>query len=367
MKKLQAQLKIQEERRASMQDALELYTSRLSNKNAIALKGTGYYMERIQKCLEIISECNDSIEKINQELENATPVMAMNLQLLAKNTTEVEKKMNKKDIAKSIINATSKGYVANNASQAHMINEFARLFNDEFYMKENNKTDRIPVFNLPNITVQKDFLQVLKNNPSIMDQVPADEKEHFEKFVDYMKNNKMCVNCGECMKSCYNNKAYTQYPTKAICDLRQLYRLLKKPEVVVNDIVKETINTKNARLNGSGEIHNEFILETYKKVAKANKDTKYYTYTKNFKLLEGQKLPSNLIINKSDFGTTHLIEESRDFLPINMNTFKAVTTEELEEIKKDKKKAKYICKGESCSTCRLCTVKKGLTIYCEIH
>ena len=108
-------------------------------------------------------------------------------------------------------------------------------------------------------------------------------------------------------------------------------------------------------------------FDIYKKVAKANKDTKYYTYTKNFKLLEGQKLPSNLIINKSDYGTSELIEKSNEFLPINMNTFKAVTPEEMELIKADKKKAKYICHGESCSTCKMCTVKKGITIYCEIH
>ena len=70
---------------------------------------------------------------------------------------------------------------------------------------------------------------------------------------------------------------------------------------------------------------------------------------------------------RSKLGTTEKINEVREMLPINLNTFKAVTSEEMEEIKKDKKKSKYICHGESCSSCNLCTKKKGVTIYCEIH
>lgn len=368
MKNLQARIERQIRRREVMEDALRVFADALGNEELVAEKGTKHYMDRIQQCLNIITDCNDIIEKLTAELENKKPVMAMNLQLLAKASTESEKKLSKKEITRSMVKAQENGFVVKNACQAHIVNNFKRLFNDEFYMKENNKTDRIPVFNLPNIKVQVDFLQVVKNNKELLDAVvPVEEREQFDQFVEYMKNNKMCVNCQTCKESCYNNKAYTQYPTKALCDLRQLYRLIQKPHVVVGEIVQETINTKNARLNGSGEIHNEFILDVYKKVALANKDTKYYTYTKNFKLLEGRKLPSNLIINLSDYGTSEKIAESRQFLPINMNTFKAVTTEEMDEIKADKKKSKFICHGESCSTCRMCTTKKGITIYCEIH
>lgn len=357
-----------------LRDCLEVFTECLEDEKRYSHKGFEYYYGKARHCIAMISKYNDILDRLYEEkmkmemaqIESA-PVLNMNLQLLAKGSTESEKKLSKKEISNSMIKAQENGFEVKNACQAHIVNNFEMIFNDKFYMKENNKTDRIPVFNLPNIKVQVDFLQLIKNNPTIMDLVPAEEKEQFEQFVNYMKNNKMCVNCQACKDTCYNNKAYTQYPSKAVCDLRQLYRLLKKPHVVVGEIVQETINSKNARLNGSGEIHNEFILDIYKKVAKANKDTKYYTYTKNFKLLEGQKLPSNLIINKSDFGTAELIEKSNEFLPLNMNTFKAVTPEEMELIKADKKKAKYICHGESCSTCKMCTVKKGITIYCEIH
>ena len=78
---------------------------------------------------------------------------------MAKNT---EKKLNNKQLAVSIENALNNGFDVKNACQAHIINNFGYLFNDKFYMKENNKTVRIPVFNLPNIKVQGDFLQVVK-------------------------------------------------------------------------------------------------------------------------------------------------------------------------------------------------------------
>lgn len=266
----------------------------------------------------------------------------------------------------SITKASENGFVVENSIQAHIINNLSDLFNDKFTMLENSKTDRIPVFNLPNITLQKEFLSVVKNN-NLKKLIPIDQLEQFEIFVDYMKNNNMCVNCATCNKVCYNNKAYNQYPKKGICDLRQLYRLIQKPHVVVGEMIQETINSKNVRLNGSGEIHNEFILDTYIKVAKNNPDTNYFTYTKNYKLLEGKKLPKNLIINISNFGTENIINESIDLLPKKLNTFKAITSDEMNIIKNDKKLSKTICHGLSCSTCRLCTQKKGITIYCEIH
>lgn len=278
-----------------------------------------------------------------------------------------EKVLNAKQQAKSIVKASEAGFKVNTPTQAHICNEFARIFNDEFTMRVNSKTDKIPCFSLPNIKLQAEFLRVINNNPQLMELVPEGHKESFTKFINYMRTYKMCHNCSSCRKDCYNNKAYNQYPTKGVADLRQLYRLISKPNTVIGEIVNETINTKFVRLNASGEIHNEFILDAYIKVAKSNKDTVYYTYTKNFKLIEGRKLPKNLVINLSDFGTKKQIEESKKLLPNNLNTFMAVTEAEMDIIKADKKLAKNICHGESCSTCKLCTKKAGKTIYCQIH
>ena len=276
------------------------------------------------------------------------------------------KKVSEKEIAKSVVKATENGFNITATVQAHIANGFDQLFNDKFYMKENSKTDKVPVFNLPNIMVQREFLKVYKNNKKKFDAlVPVDERENFEDFVEYLQNNPMCVNCGSCMENCYNNKAYTQYPLKAICDLRQLYRLLKNQMGVVGDIVQYTINSKNARLNGSGEIHNEFILDTYVKIARLNPDTKYYTYTKNYKLLANRKLPKNLIVNLSDFGTTELILAHKDSFEKKINVFKVVSPEEFEKLESEG--CKTLCYGVSCSTCRLCTKKSGITIYCAEH
>lgn len=278
-----------------------------------------------------------------------------------------EKQLTKKEIGASMYRAINDGGNVKNPCQAHLFNNFPALFNDRFTMNANMKTDQIKCFNLPNVKLQADFLLVIKNNPQLMDLVPEEHKESFIGFINYMKNNKMCHNCSSCRKDCYNNKAYTQYQSKGVCDLRQLYRLINNPQKVIGEIVHATVNDKFARLNGSGEIHNEFILDCYIKLAKSNKDTIYYTYTKNYRLIEGRRLPKNLIINLSDFGTAEKIEASKHLLPNNLNTFMAVTTEQMETIKADKKLAKNICHGVSCSTCKLCTSKKGKTIYCEIH
>ena len=258
------------------------------------------------------------------------------------------------------------GYAVKNSTQAHIINNFTDLFNDKFYMKENVKTDRIPVFNLPNVHLQANFLLVLKNNPQIVDLVPTEQRESFDNFVHYMRTNKMCFNCSNCRKKCYNNQDYNMRPDKAICDLRQLYRLIQKPHVVIGEIIQNTINSKYVRLNGSGEIHNEFILDIYKRVARANPETVYFTYTKNYDLLAGRKLPKNLVINYSDFGTTEKIELIKDLILKNTNIYKSVTSEEITEIKKDEKLSKHICYG-NCSSCKMCTKKSGITIFCEVH
>lgn len=367
MMKIEKQIKRLMEKREVMQGGLELFVEALGNAKTEEQRSE--YFEKVRRCVSRISMYNDELEELfDKKAAMEKPALEMNLQLLAKkDDKEVEKELTEAEISASMEKALKAGFEVKNPCQAHMVNNFDKLFNDKFYMKENNKTDRIPVFNLPNIKIQRDILQLIKNNPHIYDLVPVDQKERFEEFVNYLKNNKMCVNCQTCKETCYNNKAYTQYPTKALCDLRQLYRVIEKPHAVAGEIVQNTINTKNARLNGSGEIHNEFILDFYKKVAKMNKDTKYYTYTKNYDLILGRKLPSNLIINLSDYGTGHLIEERKDKIQKNQNIFKAVTPEELEVIKADKELSKNICWGESCSTCRLCTTKKGITIFCPIH
>ena len=266
----------------------------------------------------------------------------MNLQLLAKPSTVVQK-------------ATEAGFKVENSIQANIVNNIAGLNKSSITISGNQKTGEIPCVNLPNIQVQKDFIQVVKNNIQLL------EMEAVKTLYNYMLMNPMCVNCGSCKDACYNNQAYRQYPTKAIADLRTLYNLIKTPLETVGTIAQRTRNLRVVRLNGSGEIHNKTVLDAYIKLAKLNPLTIYYTYTKNYKLLEGKRLPKNLIINISQFGNMD-IDMSK--YSKNTNVFKTVSQLEFDTTEETKTVKKCI---DDCSNCNYCYTKKGYTILVPIH
>lgn len=251
--------------------------------------------------------------------------------------------------------AIEAGFKVENSIQANIVNNINGLNKSTITISGNQKTGEIPCVNLPNIQVQQDFIKVVKNNEQLM------EIEAVKTLYNYMLCNPMCVNCGSCKDACYNNQAYRQYPTKAIADLRTLYKLISEPLETIGAIAQRTRNLRVVRLNGSGEIHNKAILDNYIKLAKLNPLTTYYTYTKNYKLLEGKKLPKNLIINISQFGSMSI-----DMTKYNKNTnvFKTVTQKEFDATVEDKKVKKCI---NDCSSCSYCYTKKGFTILVPIH
>ena len=251
--------------------------------------------------------------------------------------------------------ALDAGFKVENSIQANIVNNIEGLKKANITISGNQKTGEIPCINLPNIQVQKDFIQVVKNNMQLL------EMEEVKTLYNYMLCNPMCVNCSSCKEACYNNQAYRQYPTKAIADLRTLYNLIKSPLETVGTIAQRTRNLRVVRLNGSGEIHNKAILGNYIKLAKLNPLTIYYTYTKNYKLLEGKKLPKNLIINISQFGNMSI---DMTKYTKNTNVFKTVTQKEFDATVEDKKVKKCI---NDCSNCNYCYNKKGYTILVPIH
>lgn len=284
----------------------------------------------------------DGLYIIGQEDKKEGNEVKMNLQLLAKKSSVVEK-------------ATKAGYKVENSIQANIVNNIEGLNKSSITISGNQKTGEIPCINLPNIQVQKDFIQVVKNNIQLL------EMEAVKTLYNYMLINPMCVNCGSCKDACYNNQAYRQYPTKAIADLRTLYNLIKTPLETVGTIAQRTRNLRVVRLNGSGEIHNQVILDNYIKLAKLNPLTIYYTYTKNYKLLEGKRLPKNLIINVSQFGNMD-IDMSK--YSKNTNVFKTVSQLEFDTTEETKTVKKCI---DDCSNCNYCYTKKGYTILVPIH
>lgn len=279
---------------------------------------------------------------IGQEGKKEGNEIEMNLQLLARKSSVVEK-------------AKEAGFTVENSIQANIVNNIAGLNKSSITISGNQKTGEIPCVNLPNIQVQKDFIQVVKNNIQLL------EMEAVKTLYNYMLMNPMCVNCGSCKDACYNNQAYRQYPTKAIADLRTLYNLIKTPLETVGTIAQRTKNLRVVRLNGSGEIHNKMVLDNYIKLAKLNPLTIYYTYTKNYKLLEGKRLPKNLIINISQFGNMAI---NMSKYSKNTNVFKTVSQSEFDTTEETKTVKKCI---DDCSSCNYCYTKKGYTILVPIH
>ena len=285
-----------------------------------------------------VDTTEDGLYIIGLEEENE---IKMDLQLLAR---------------KSVVEqATEGGYKVENSIQANIVNNINGLNKSNITISGNQKTGEIPCINLPNIQVQKDFIQVVKNNEQLL------EMESVKTLYNYMLMNPMCVNCGNCKDACYNNQAYRQYPSKAIADLRTLYKLISEPLETIGAIAQRTRNLRVVRLNGSGEIHNKMVLDNYIKLAKLNPLTIYYTYTKNYKLLEGKRLPKNLIINVSQFGNMG-IDMSK--YSKNTNTFKTVSQLEFDTTEETKTVKKCI---NDCSNCNFCYTKKGYTILVPIH
>lgn len=272
-----------------------------------------------------------------------------------KNSIEEINKVEGTKVSTVVRKATEAGFKVENSIQANIANNINGLKKSSITISGNQKTGEIPCINLPNIQVQKDFITLVKNNEQLL------EMEEVKTLYNYMLMNPMCVNCGSCKDACYNNQAYRQYPTKAIADLRTLYNLINTPLETVGTIAQRTRNLRVVRLNGSGEIHNKAILDNYIKLAKLNPLTTYYTYTKNYKLLEGKKLPKNLIINISQFGNMS-IDMSK--YSKNTNVFKTVTQKEFDATIEDKKVKKCI---NDCSSCSYCYTKKGYTILVPIH
>lgn len=257
-------------------------------------------------------------------------------------------------MCKSIVQANEKGFIGVSHIQAQIINNIEFINSEKITISGNTKTGEIPCINLPNITLQAELLNLVKRYPELL------KNDRLDTIVKYMEQNTMCLNCAKCSQACYNNSAYRIRPTKAIADLRSLYFMISRNHEFVGQVVQRTRNLKIVRLNGSGEIHNDLILNTYIKIAKENPTTIYYTYTKNFNILVGKKLPKNLIVNISDFGAN--IDMS--IYNKNVNCFKTVSEKEFNDTKETSKVKK--CLG-NCTACNYCYTKKGYTILCKIH
>ena len=266
--------------------------------------------------------------------------------------------------------AISKGYTITNTCQAHITNSIDKLNQQlengtllkKVNLKSNSKLDGIPTIGFPNIFIQSSFMTLYVNNRDKLEGNKAATT-----LYNYFSNHKVCRNCGRCSGLCYNNKFHTQYPQKAISELRILLAYIVDPEGLAAKIIRVAKNSKSGlfRINQDGEIHSEKQFSWWIDICTKVPNIEFYVYTKAFELFEEclQKyaVPSNFHINMS------VIEGQEEHLKqyttlYNGNKFKMVTS--------IPEGSTTTCTG-NCSTCgRLCMKdlpKDNNTIYCLYH
>ena len=121
-----------------------------------------------------------------------------------------------------------------------------------------------------------------------------------------------CANCAECMFYCYDIKACLQYPNTVIdARIRNFVILIKDRKEYFNRIEKAISRrrkNKYFRWHVSGDIIDLNYLENMIAIAKRHSDFTFWTYTKNYKVVNAyckkygkDSIPTNLSIMFAEF------------------------------------------------------------------
>ena len=123
---------------------------------------------------------------------------------------------------------------------------------------------------------------------------------------------KTCPNCKECMFYCYDVKACLQYPNTVIDARIRNYTILKKDRKLYFETIEKAIakrrTNKYFRWHVSGDIVDIDYLENMIEIAKRHSDFIFWTYTKNYKVVNEyceqygkESIPKNLSIMFSEW------------------------------------------------------------------
>jgi len=188
-----------------------------------------------------------------------------------------------------------------------------------------------------------------------------------------------CVDCAGCSCKCYAIRSFRQYDGKTRACCENTLQLREDPEKHFSDIAEyiEKKHIKVLRYLESGE------LETYRqftllvRLAKTHPETTFYTYTKNYFVLnyffftKGQELPKNLVILLSVWGETGREEWERFSRFGNVKCFAVNTDMKTDAIcpayTKDKSGKTRLNKAMTCAKCGLCFRSKAKVIGCLEH
>lgn len=122
-----------------------------------------------------------------------------------------------------------------------------------------------------------------------------------------------CLWAGDCKKYCYASKgAYIWSNVKPAFERR--YEITKQPDfhkVMIAEIIKRKADV--IRIHDSGDFYSREYLHKWFKVMESLPNVSFYAYSKSLPLLQGERLPDNFTLIKSEGGKRDdLIDASVD-------------------------------------------------------
>lgn len=111
-----------------------------------------------------------------------------------------------------------------------------------------------------------------------------------------------CIWAGECKKFCYASKGAYVWGNVKPAFQRRLEATKRDdfPQVMTQEIIKRKANV--IRIHDSGDFYSREYLHKWFKIMESLPNIKFYAYSKSLPLFQGEKLPSNFILIKSEGG-----------------------------------------------------------------
>ena len=179
---------------------------------------------------------------------------------------------------------------------------------------------------------------------------------------------------GLCNIDCYALKSEKMYPNVLPARNHQEEYWLNTDsfafvEALTKVITKARTPITHVRFNEAGDMHSTECLDKMVEIANMLPQIKFYTYTHRKDLVNNdthKMLPSNLVINTSDFQVDGLNSFNAVEVDFKFQSYMKAATDIKADIKA-KYNSNLVCLGD-CRDCTLCSVKNhGKKIYVAIH
>jgi hypothetical protein len=121
-----------------------------------------------------------------------------------------------------------------------------------------------------------------------------------------------CLWAGDCKKFCYASKgAYIWSNVKPAFERRlEATKQNNFPELMIAEIKKKKADA--VRIHDSGDFYSREYLHKWFKIMESMPEVKFYAYSKSLPLFEGERLPKNFTLIKSEGGKRDDLIKSTD-------------------------------------------------------